>query len=165
MARRVLRFHARPLIDALRRIYESGSKRPSFTVGDCRVSFDPLTGRLFAMYAGQRIGTVKTSGLFVPASNSFMKRYGTLVTKLLRGMVEHPVESALAGTLMGPEKSCCAVCRIPLNREDRKRGIGSSCWSKGGFEKITTVGDRVSRKLEPRRKSGVKHKQRRHENG
>jgi hypothetical protein len=149
MARQVVRFHARPLIDVLRRIYNTGIKLPSFTVGEVRVSFDPLLGRLFATYANERIGTVKTSGLFEPAPRSRLVSH-----KLLRDIVEHPLEAAVAGLILGP-RARCAICRIPLGREDRPRGIGASCWEKGEFwrlEKKTNVGDRSSSKIGTRRK-------------
>lgn len=155
MARRVQRFKARPLIDAMRRLYNSGVKLPSFTVGDVRVAFDPLTGRLFASYADERIGTIKTSGLFEPAEGSRLMTH-----KVLRKIVENPLEAAVAGTLLG-DCARCAICRIPLGREDRARGIGAKCWERTQLyrlrrvEKRTTVGDRGSSKLRPRRKFGV----------
>lgn len=148
MARIVNRFHARPLIDVLRRIHETGIKLPSFTVGEVRVSFDPLLGRLFATYANERIGTVKTSGLFEPAPDSRL-----IAHKLLKDIVEHPLEAAVAGLILGP-RARCAICRIPLGRKDRARGIGAKCWEKGEFwrlEKKTNVGDRRSSKLVKRR--------------
>jgi hypothetical protein len=146
------------MIDALRRLYDSGVKRPSFTIGDVRVSFDPLTGRLFALYGGDRIGTVKSSGLFVPAPGSKL-----MAQQLLKKIVEHPLEAAVAGLLLG-DRARCAICRVPLDKKDRERGIGAKCWEKA-FEKEASVGDRVSSKLGTRRRFGVKHNKRRHENG
>jgi hypothetical protein len=150
MARQLYRVPSRPVMEALRRLYDSGIRLPELRVGELRLALHPQSGRLFVRLGERRLGTILTSGIFRPVEN--IHELGVAAVQV---MLDDPL-SVIRTVSNAMPKPKCAVCRIPLGHDiDRDRGIGDKCWKKGEFwrlEKRASSAGQKSSKIEASRK-------------
>lgn len=131
MGRRLVRLRAKPLIDALRRLYDSGMRLPVFRVGGYTLALDPSTGRLYASRGRRKLGEVRVSGLYRPTPGAWDKDIENIQV-----IVEHSLDVARGAAILLGMNARCAVCNRKLDSKDTLRGIGARCYEKGQFHRL-----------------------------